>query len=172
MKTTPRIRTLAAIGGLVLALGAGTAAVVAASGDDADEPAVPVEPDGGIGDTPIPVEPDGGIGDTPIPVEPDGGIGDTPIPVEPDGGIGDTPGDQYPVDDARNEAQGLLGRGEGDLPADVRVARRGSEQFALTEDYVLGRSTVELDGDGDGYRVTSVTVELPDGPETFHLTPG
>ncbi len=26
-----------------------------------------------------------------LPVEPDGGIGDTPIPVEPDGGIGDTP---------------------------------------------------------------------------------
>jgi hypothetical protein len=32
---------------------------------------------------PMPVESDGGIGDTPIPVEPDGGIGDTPIPVEP-----------------------------------------------------------------------------------------
>ena len=31
---------------------------------------------------PIPVEPDGGIGDTPD---------DQPIPVEPDGGIGNTP---------------------------------------------------------------------------------
>ncbi len=154
-----RKQATAAIAGLVLALGIGTAAVIAA-GDNA-------------ADTPIPVEPDGGIGDTPIPVEPDGGIGDTPIPVEPDGGIGDTPGDQFPVDDARDDAHGLLGRSERDLPADVRIARIGTEQFALTEDYVLGRFTVDLDDlDGSGYRVTSVTVELPDGPETFHLTPG
>lgn len=96
---------------------------------------------------------------------------DTPIPVEPDGGIGDTPGDQFPVEDARNEAHGLLGRYENTLPPDVRIARRGQEQFALTEDYRLGRLTVELDDDGDGYRVTSVTVELPDGPETYDLTP-
>lgn len=110
-------------------------------------------------------------GDTPIPVEPDGGIGDTPIPVEPDGGIGDTPEDQFPVEQARNEAHGLLGRHEDDLPAEVRVGRRGAEHFALTADYRLGRFTVELDDDGDGYRVTSVAVELPDGVETFQLTP-
>ncbi len=72
-------------------------AVSAFNGDDdpKDDVVLPVEPDGGIGDSPIPVEPDGGIGDSPIPVEPDGGIGDTPsdqpLPVEPDGGIGDTP---------------------------------------------------------------------------------
>ena len=155
----------------MLALGVGTAAVVAAADDDSETTPIPVEPDGGIGDTPIPVEPDGGIGDTPIPVEPDGGIGDTPIPVEPDGGIGDTPGDEFPVDQARDEAHGLLGLHEADLPSDVRIARKGAEQFALTEDYVLGRLTVELDNDGDGFRVTSVTVELPDGPETLELTP-
>ena len=166
-----RPRALAAAAGLVLALGIGTAVVVAA-GDDPDDPAIPVEPDGGTGDTPIPVEPDGGIGDTPIPVEPDGGIGDTPMPVEPDGGIGDTPGDEFPVEQARDDAHGVLGRYERDLPADVRVGRRGDEYLALTEDYVLGRLTVELDDEGDGYRVTSVTVELPDGPETFELTPG
>jgi hypothetical protein len=169
MNTSTRVGALVTVAGLVLALGVGAAVVLAT--DDADEPAVPVEPDGGIGDTPIPVEPDGGIGDTPIPVEPDGGIGDTPIPVEPDGGIGDTPAEQFPVDRARDDAHGLLGRYEDDLPADVRVARKGAEQYALTEDYVLGRLTVELDEDGVAHRVTSVTVELPAGPETFHLTP-
>ncbi|WP_370325922.1 hypothetical protein [Euzebya sp.] len=86
---------------LVLALAgagcAGSATDVGAGGDPTDpvtepdsEAPIPVEPDGGIGDTPSDA-------DTPIPVEPDGGIGtssspvgsDTPIPVEPDGGIGD-----------------------------------------------------------------------------------
>ena len=156
MNTSTRVGALVTVAGLVLALGVGAAVVLAT--DDADEPAVPVEPDGGIGDTPIPVEPDGGIGDT-------------PIPVEPDGGIGDTPAEQFPVDRARDDAHGLLGRYEDDLPADVRVARKGAEQHALTEDYVLGRLTVELDEDGVAHRVTSVTVELPAGPETFHLTP-
>ena len=156
MKTTNRTRALFASVGIVIAVGIGTAVVVAA-GDDADSP-------------PIPVEPDGGIGDTPIPVEPDGGIGDTPIPVEPDGGIGDTP-DQFSVEEARDDAHGLLGRYERDRPDDVRVGRRGDEQYALTEDYVIGRLTVELDDDGDGYRVTSVIVELPESTETFHLTP-
>lgn len=97
---------------------------------------------------------------------------ETPIPVEPDGGIGDTPGDEFPVDAARASAHDLLGRAEDDLTDDVRIARRGEELFALTEDYRLGRLTVELDDDGAGHRVTSVTVELPGGPETFHLTPG
>ena len=168
---TSRTRALVASVGVVLALGVGTAAVIAAD-DTTEGPAVPVEPDSGIGDTPIPVEPDSGIGDTPIPVEPDSGIGDTPIPVEPDSGIGDTPGDEFPVDQTRDDAHGLLGRDEADLPVDVRISRKGTEQFALTEDYVLGRFTVELDDDGDGFRVTSVTVELPAGPETFELTPG
>ena len=140
-----RTRALVASVGVVLAVGVGTAAVIAA---------------------------DDHTGDTPIPTEPDGGIGDTPIPAEPDGGIGDTPGDEFPVDQAIADAHGLLGRNEADLPADVRIARKGADQFALTEDYVLGRFTVELDDDGDGFRVTSVTVELPAGPETLDLTSG
>ncbi len=130
MNKSPRTRALVAGIGVVLALGVGTAVVVA-----------------------------------------DSDTGDTPIPVEPDGGIGDTPGDEFPVDQARDDAHGLLGRSEADLPVDVRVARKGTEQFALTEDYVLGRFTVELDDDGDGFRVTSVTLELLDGPESFQLTP-
>ncbi len=127
-----RSRALVASIGVVLAIGVGTAAVIAA--DDNTE--------------------------------------DRPVPVEPDGGIGDTPGDEFPVDQARDDAHGLLGHYETDLPPDVRIARQGAEQFALTEDYVLGRFTVELDDDGDGFRVTAVTVELPAGPETLELTPG
>jgi hypothetical protein len=77
-------------------------------------------------------------------------------------------GDDFPSDAAREEARSMLGKPEAELAADVRVRRRGEESFALTEDYVLGRITVELDDDGTGtYVVTSATVELPDGPETF-----
>ena len=106
---------------------------------------------------------------------------DEPVDAAPDDdvagepGIGDDDntdnvGDDFPSDTAREDARVYLGAFEGDLPDDVRIARRGEERFMLTEDYVLGRSTVELDQDhGDGFRVVSVTVELPDGPETFHL---
>ncbi len=78
----------------------------------------------------------------------------------------DTAGDDEWVVQARDEARALLGTPEDELGADVRVGRRGSESMMLTEDYVLGRMTVELDDAGAGYRVTAVTVELPDGPET------
>lgn len=73
---------------------------------------------------------------------------------------------------AREAARGLLGMYERDLPDDVRVARRGDESFPVTDDYVLGRRTVELDAEANGYRVTAVIVELPDGPETFVLQGG
>lgn len=81
-------------------------------------------------------------------------------------------GDEFPVEQARQDAQAVLGMNEEDLPADVRIGRRGDEVMALTEDYRLGRRTVELDDtDGSGFRVVSVVVELPDGPETFELEP-
>lgn len=96
---------------------------------------------------------------------------DEPVAGAPDDGgtVDPAPADEYPTDQAREEARGLLGMQEDDLPAEVRIGRRGDEDFALTEDYVLGRSTVHLTDDGSGFRVTSVTVELPDGPETFEL---
>lgn len=84
-------------------------------------------------------------------------------------------GDDFSTEQARDDARAVLGMYEEELPDDVRVGRRGDETFALTEDYVLGRRTVELDdtdGDGDGFRVTAVIVELPDGPETFDLEAG
>ena len=104
----------------------------------------------------------------------DGGIcspevteGCDPVPND-DGGEGDV----FPTEQARQEAQGLLGMYQSDLPDDVRIGRRGEEVMALTEDYKLGRRTVELDDtDGTGFRVFSVTVELPDGPEDFDLQP-
>jgi hypothetical protein len=83
---------------------------------------------------------------------------------------GNGPGE---VDPIREDVRVYLGMNESDLPDHVRVARVGDEHFMLTEDYVLGRVTVELDDiDGSGNRVVSVTVELPDGPETFELGAG
>jgi hypothetical protein len=69
-------------------------------------------------------------------------------------------------DQTQGEARALLGLGEADLPAHVRVGRRGEEHMMLTEDHVQGRMTVELDDDGTGrYIVSSVTVEVADGVE-------
>lgn len=69
---------------------------------------------------------------------------------------------------AIEEAKALVGVAEDELDGDVRIARRGDEQFALTEDYRIGRMTVELDPDDQGtMRVTKVVVELTDGPMTF-----
>lgn len=76
--------------------------------------------------------------------------------------------DASDVDVARETAEGLLGLPEGDLAPDIRVSRRGDEHLMLTEDYQIGRMTVELDADADGvFRVTKVVLELEGGPETF-----
>ncbi|HUF76864.1 MAG TPA: hypothetical protein VMM35_11330 [Longimicrobiales bacterium] len=79
--------------------------------------------------------------------------------------------DETAIEQFRRDAQFYLGASEGELTELIRVARIGDERFALTEDYVIGRITVELDDlDGGGAPVvTSATVELPDGPETFEL---
>jgi hypothetical protein len=108
--------------------------------------------------------PGGAAGD-----DPDQPVASTPIaPPTDDAATGFDP--DFDVEQARQDARALLGMDEADLPADVRVGRRGDEQFALIENYVLGRSTVELDDlDGSGFRVVQVTVELPDGPDTLTL---
>jgi hypothetical protein len=68
--------------------------------------------------------------------------------------------------EALRRAASLLGAGETDLPDDVRIARRGEEQFPLTADLVPGRLTVELDEDDAGqYVVTAVSVETEDGSQ-------
>jgi hypothetical protein len=75
--------------------------------------------------------------------------------------------DDDPAGGTYLDARELLGKAEEELPADVRVSRRGDEHFMLTEDYVVGRHTVELDADADGvFRVTAVVTEHADGPET------
>lgn len=77
------------------------------------------------------------------------------------------------LDALEQEARGLLGRNESDLPSDVRIGRRGDEAMMLTDDFVIGRMTVELDDtDGSGFRVVSVTVEIPNGSQTYELQPG
>lgn len=78
--------------------------------------------------------------------------------------------DEAAADAARARAEALLGTPEDDLPDDVRIGRRGDEDFALTMDLVPGRLTAELDDDGSGgagFVVTSVTLETPDGSERF-----
>jgi hypothetical protein len=75
--------------------------------------------------------------------------------------------DETGVAQARRDAQAYLGVDEAGLPDAIRVARRGAETFALTEDYMIGRITVELDEADGAFVVSSATVELPDGPETF-----
>lgn len=93
------------------------------------------------------------------------------LPDVPD--CDDTSVDESATDQIREEARGLLGMSESALPDDVRIARRGDEQFALTEDYAIGRRTVEIDDtDGSGYRVVAVTIELPEGPARYEQTPG
>ncbi|MCC5948060.1 MAG: hypothetical protein JJT89_06350 [Nitriliruptoraceae bacterium] len=106
--------------------------------------------------------------DDPVSSTPDHGEVAGDHDVDDQGGPDDEWAD-FPADEAREQARGFLGMDEDDLPEEVRVARRGEETFALTEDYVLGRSTVDLDDEGEGFRVVAVTVELPDGPETFTL---
>lgn len=88
----------------------------------------------------------------------------------------DTPGlddepveiDETGIQQFTADAQHYLGRDESELPETIRIGRRGDEAMMLTEDYVIGRMTAELDdSDADGtYTVTSMTVELPDGPLT------
>jgi hypothetical protein len=59
-------------------------------------------------------------------------------------------------------ARSWLGTARADLPSDVRIARIDDESFALTDDYVTDRVTVEIDDDV----VTVVTIEAEDGPVT------
>jgi hypothetical protein len=85
-------------------------------------------------------------------------VDDEPVAIDEDG-----------VEQLRRDARFYLGRLQDELNELVRVGRIGDEHMALTDDYVVGRITVELDDVDGGAIVTSATVELPDGPETFEL---
>ena len=79
--------------------------------------------------------------------------------------------DESGIEQFRRDARFYLGAQEDELNELVRVGRIDDEHMALTDDYQVGRITVALDdlnGHGNPL-VTSVTVELPDGPETFEL---
>jgi hypothetical protein len=95
-----------------------------------------------------------------------GGGGEAPPP-------GELPSDAYVA-----VAKGMLGLSMEEYEAtswDVptRVGRVGDEQYALTEDYVIGRMTAAFDDDGSGTMViTSVTVELEGGPEVVDSVEG
>ncbi|MBW3620105.1 MAG: hypothetical protein KY461_07670 [Actinobacteria bacterium] len=96
------------------------------------------------------------------------GVTDCVDVVDDSGDAGDAAGTRPSDDTLREEARSMLGLAEDELAEDVRIGRRGGEQMMLTEDYQVGRFTVELDDDGTGtFRVTAVTAELGDAPETF-----
>lgn len=79
--------------------------------------------------------------------------------------------DETGIQQFRRDAKFYLGREQHELNEFVRIVRIDDEQFMLTEDYRVGRISVEMDdvkADGTPI-VTSATVELPDGPETFEL---
>ena len=87
-----------------------------------------------------------------------------------------TAGEPVPIDETgvtqlRKDAKFYLGVPQDQLNETIRVGRIDDEQMALTEDYRIGRITVELDTVEKGKPpiVTSATVELPAGPETFKL---
>jgi hypothetical protein len=85
-------------------------------------------------------------------------------------GGGAPPPDGVPIDEAAvlAEAETLLGETEDDALAqeDVRLGRRGEEEFALTFDLQPGRRTIATEDDGTGtFRVVEVTVELTDGSQ-------
>jgi hypothetical protein len=68
------------------------------------------------------------------------------------------------------DSEQLLGETEDDALAeeDVRIGRRGDEEFALTFDLQPGRRTIATEDDGTGtFRVVEVTVELTDGSQTL-----
>lgn len=96
-----------------------------------------------------------------------------PVTTTPGQGTSEMPGDATTVPPgapdiaaAIRRAASLLGSYETDLADDVRIARRGDEEFALTMDLVPGRLNVELDEDGGGqYVVTAVSVETEEGSE-------
>lgn len=78
------------------------------------------------------------------------------------------PFEDFDREEARQDAEALLGLAEGDFDEspERRVVRRGDEEFAVTMDLRPGRQNVELDDDGTGtYVVTRVTVETPDGED-------
>lgn len=165
-------RIAALLGGFVLAAGA-----LAACGDDDDVATATGDVPGETFDDEAAPGPAAGAClegtadcvDTPM-------DSDESVSSPADGGIDPADGDgDFPSDAARLQAQELLGSPEPDLDTgpDLRIGRRGDEQFMLTEDYVLGRITVELDDDGSGtFVVSQATVELPEGPETFTLDQG
>jgi hypothetical protein len=68
------------------------------------------------------------------------------------------------------DSEALLGETEEDALAeeDVRLGRRGAEEYALTFDLQPGRRTIATEDDGAGtFRVVEVTVELTDGSQTL-----
>ena len=87
-------------------------------------------------------------------------LSDEPVPIDETG-----------LQQFRKDARYYLGRPQSELNELIRVARIDDVDMAVTDDYQIGRITVELDtvNEGEEPIVTSATVEMPEGPETFTL---
>jgi hypothetical protein len=92
----------------------------------------------------------------------------TDVPMNPAAGatciVGATDCDDMSFGHTPDEADAaaLLGVAQSELGDDVRIARIDDETFPLTEDYRIGRLTVEI---SNGH-VVQVTLEAEDGPVT------
>ena len=87
-------------------------------------------------------------------------VGTEPVPIDETG-----------IAQFRRDAKFYLGKPRAELNDLIRIGRIGDEQRMLTQDYQIGRITVELDKVDGQFIVTKSTVELPDGPQTFELQP-
>lgn len=146
MRTFPRALLAAALATTLAACGFGVDAGSETGGDEPTDSSAPADD----GDTT-----DDSSDETSMPADED---------AEPTG----------EVTEAEAEAVGnaYLGLTEEEAAAQAevdgrpfRVGERDGEQFALTEDYVIGRATATIT---DGV-VTAVTVEATDGPVTVEL---
>lgn len=109
------------------------------------------------------------------PSTPDANPGiDVGEPNGPTGGAGDTQlaGQEFTTQERVDMVMGSTREQAENMALEfgwnLRVGRIDDESFAVTEDYAIGRMTIELDTQGtDPAVVTRIIVELEDGPETF-----
>lgn len=141
MHTLPRLLTTAVLLGALTACG---------GSDDTTDPGAPV---GGDTATEQPAD------DTATSSDPSG---DTSTPAEDV-----TPTGEVNQAEAEAVANAYLGMSESEAQEqaqidqrEFRVGARDGEQFMMTEDYVVGRITVTIEGG----EVTEATVESSDGP--------
>lgn len=94
-------------------------------------------------------------------------------PDDVDNEAGDFPPSDpgFDRDAATERAEALLGTPEGELDEnpELRIVRRGDEEFPGTMDLRPGRNNLELDEVDGAMVVTRVVVEVPDGEDPIDV---